>query len=63
MISKAMIKFRLSFSFKFVNNFKGRLKKFKLVMVMVKRSDNYQHSLNLPKWLPFCFFMIQIEAY
>ena len=45
---KSWLNFDLNFSFKFLYNFTGQLKKLKLVMVMVKSFDKYHHLFNLP---------------
>ena len=45
---RSWLNFDLNFSFKFLYNFKGQLKKLKLVMVMIKSFDKYHHLFNFP---------------
>ena len=52
-----------SFSFKFLYNFTGQLKKLKLVIVMVKSFDKYRHLFNLHSLVNILFFMIMTQAY
>ena len=44
---KPWVNFDLNFSFKFLYNFTGHLKKWKIVMVMVKSFDKYHHLFKL----------------
>ena len=56
MIVKVMIKFDLNFSFKFLYNFTGQLKKLKLAVVMVKSFDKYHRLFNLLILVTVLFF-------
>ena len=47
MISRAMIRFDLNFSFKFLYNYTGEFKKLELVMLMIKSFDKYHHLFNV----------------
>ena len=56
MISKPLLNFDQNFSFKFLDDFTGQLKKLKLVMLMAKGFGKYHHLFNLQILAAILFF-------
>ena len=56
MISKPLLNFDQNFSFKFLDDFTGQLKKLKLVMLMAKSFGKYHHLFNLQILAAILFF-------